>query len=81
MRSMGTTGEYSDRIRWPVLAHYSKESAEDHVVKAEEKAREWQVERGKNSCGDPPEGWSEYDPEMQMDYTGTSYYYYEVELK
>jgi hypothetical protein len=75
----GSTGEYSDRNEWSVISYLDEERAKDHVVRASEKANEWEVVR-KNKFTNPPEKWNEYDPEMQMDYTGTSYYYVTTEI-
>ena len=76
---IGTTGEYSDRNEWPVISYLDEERAKDHVVRATEKATEWKVIR-KETYADPPEGWSEYDHKMSMDYTGTAYYYVTTEI-
>ena len=77
---MGTTGEYSDRTEWPVIAFEDKKLAEDQVRYAKttadiiyEKCLEYNkfpLKSLKNS----------YDPNMKMDYTGTSYFIYETTL-
>lgn len=74
----GTTGEYSDRTDWVVCAYRSKQKAEDHASKAMHRAMElfksgW---RSYNS-----EEVNEFDPGMRIDYTGTEYTTFEVELK
>lgn len=78
---MGSTGEYSDHFEWMVKAFYSKEKAEKLVVNADRRAKEIFVQF-KNDYRD----WqdkvkNEYDPNMQLDYTGTNYHIYEVELE
>jgi hypothetical protein len=75
---MGSTGEYSDRSEWPVVAFRDEEEAQKSVENATRRANEcganrasqYQIEKGVN----------EFDPDMRMDYTGTSYYYMTVEL-
>lgn len=82
----GSTGEYSDRTEWPVVAYTQELDAQSHVAAATAKAREieaaiqsyhgedWDYE--KNLCKT-----NQFDPQMQMDYTGTHYYMVTVELK
>ena len=77
---VGRTGEYSDNITWPVIAYLDESRAQDHVLRATEKAKEWEVLHGDKNLRDYP-GWNEYDPAMRMEpYTGTDYYYRSVEL-
>lgn len=79
---MGSTGEYSDRREWSVRAVSSKEAAISFVDQAEKIANEQEAIKY------PPSGdtnWehqpvSALDPNFKMDYTGTSYFYYEVDL-
>jgi len=73
---MGRTGEYSDREEWPVLAFFNHAAAQDYVEKASGRARE--LESTRAGPYTPPPGVNEYDREMRMDYTGTSYYLLEV---
>ena len=75
----GTTGEYSDRDEWAVISYLDEERAKDHVVRAIEKAKEWEVKRNEKYTN-PPEGWNEYDPKMTMDYNGTYYFYVTTEI-
>lgn len=75
----GTTGEYSDRSEWPVMAYVDEEKAKEHVVNAERRAKELEATR-RDYFDNVEKGANEFDPEMIMDYTGTSYYYYDVEL-
>lgn len=74
---IGWTGEYSDRNEWIVQAYTDEEAAKAHVLRAEEKAREiFQAEEADPAydpgCARPD---NPYDPDMQMDYTGTFYRY------
>ncbi len=70
----GTTGEYSDRDEWPVRAFYSKSNAERLVAAATARANEIFASEEYQSGVNP------YDPEMKMDYTGTTYYVVEVPI-
>ncbi len=82
---MGTTGEYSDRNEWPVVAFADKAKAEARIIACTEEANK----RYANSqVPDDDNGWSSYntkdnplDPHMKIDYTGTSYFHYEVEVE
>ena len=76
----GTTGEYSDRVEWLVKAVKDEQAAKDFVVTATKIAREQEVLKSKSR------DWlfqvkSELDPDISMEYTGTNYYYSEVELE
>lgn len=77
----GSTGEYSDRREWSVKAFRSQEKAEAYVTLCEAWLREHRV-NDDNFGIDRYElmGKNPHDPNMQIDYTGTRYYYYEVEL-
>ncbi|NIQ92427.1 MAG: hypothetical protein GWN93_26980 [Deltaproteobacteria bacterium] len=76
---MGTAGEYANTEQWPVKAFRSKRRAEDIGTKAMRRANEiYEDHFKKYGRRDLPE--NEYDPDMEMDYTGTSYFLYEVEL-
>jgi hypothetical protein len=77
---IGSTGEYSDRTEWLVIAFDSEDRAKQHVLSATARAREleqwvdaddepWRYSEAK----DKPT--NEYDPEMKMQSMGTSYYY------
>lgn len=68
---MGATGEYSDRGEWPVKAFLDLSRAQQLVLDAEGAVREIQtLEREKNP----------FDPDMKIDYTGTTYFIYDVML-
>lgn len=75
---MGTTGEYSDGIEWPVLAFTDEEDAKRHVENASRRANEIQVTRRRHDLTEPV---NEFDKEMKIFYTGTSYYYFQVEMR
>ena len=75
---MGTTGELKDHNEWAVIAYLDEAAAQEHVVNAGHRAKElfatrpdrYSIENGAN----------EFDPNMRMDYTGTSYFIYTVPL-
>lgn len=80
---MGTTGEYSDRIEWPVAAYDNARSAQAHVTQANEFARLIQLriddeddplERYDYESGGHPS--HPLDPSFQIDYTGGTHYFY-----
>jgi hypothetical protein len=75
---MGTTGEYSDRNEWSVIAYFDEAKAKEHVVNADRRAKEIQATREDRYRVEP--GANEFDPNMSMDYTGTDYYYNTVPL-
>ena len=75
----GTTGEYSGHRYWVVCAYKSKQKAEDHVRNAMLRAKE--IENSRESRYHAAEGINEFDPKMQMDYTGTEYYTIGCELR
>ena len=76
----GRTGEYDDFRDWVVKAFTSQEKAQDLVTAASKRAREifqtWAI----TPDGDTSEQ-NEFDPEMEMDYTGTLYYITKCELE
>jgi len=83
---MGTTGEYSDQMTWPVAAYFDKKLAEQH----EKLAYDWALKAAKPDSN--AETWRErfwegraeknpYDPDMKMDYTGTDYFCYTIEIR
>jgi hypothetical protein len=81
---MGTTGEYSDRGEWPVRAYFDEGLAQAHVANATEAARVFYAERNAkphNPDYRVPTGANPYDPDMAMDYTGTTYYLLTVQLE
>ena len=85
---MGTTDEYSAREIWLVRAFFSKKEAEEYVVKADEWANAFWIPRRSKLDGirclldQPKKPESPFDPNMKMTYyTGTDYWYEEVELE
>ena len=77
----GSTGEYSDRTEWPVLAYSSLKNAQKHCGNAADYARE--IFGKVKSVYDIPDKLmrsNPYDSKMMMDYTGTSYYIVETTL-
>lgn len=72
----GSTGEYSDRREWPVMAYRNEEQAKAHVLKAQEWANQQRYDHGR--VREDPR--NPHDPGFQLDYTGTTYYYYAIEL-
>jgi hypothetical protein len=70
----GSTGEYSDRCEWYVAAYLDELKAQDHVTKAQQRGRELEIEYDGREW-DVPDGANQYDPKMQMDYTGVRYAY------
>lgn len=78
---MGSTGEYSDNRNWAVIAFKNKLLAEEHILKATCRAKEILAKCGDWVDWDEEKDPNEFDSNMDMDYTGTTYFYYEVELK
>lgn len=84
----GQTGEYSDHNEWPVKAFVNEEAAKTLVLNAQARAREIEIEKNNQDFSDG--GWytnpkpsrfvNQFDPNMSMDYTGTQYIYYPIEL-
>lgn len=72
----GTTGEYSDRTEWPVKAFLSEKAAQELVIAATQRANEVFTDRSYDRDIDK----NQFDPDMRMDYTGTSYMIETVEL-
>lgn len=65
---VGDTGEYSDHTQWNVCYYTNRKDAEEHARKANVRAKELRPDRWK-----PGRGANQYDPNMRLDYTGTSY--------
>jgi hypothetical protein len=88
----GSTGEYSDRNDWPVRAFRTEEAAKAEVTRLSELARVYEQKKDET-----PDFWDiQYDtakhaafkaaigiddPHFSMDYTGTRYAFYAVELE
>jgi len=75
---MGSTGEYSNRQEWPVLAFGIESAAQSYADKAGQRARA--LYHALASPYDMAEGRNEYDALMRMDYTGTSYWVMQVQM-
>lgn len=79
----GSTGEYSDHREWMVCAYRDEAKAEQHA----RAAKEWYQ---KNGCDkwDFQKRWeakekglhNPFDPNMDIDYTGTDWTIFEVNL-
>ena len=73
----GSTGEYSDRDEWPVVAFEIEDAAREHVELATQAAKAIEASGRDIAKGDNP-----YDPECDhMGYTGNTYWYERVELR
>lgn len=83
----GSTGEYSDHIEWPVKAFDDEGAANVFCERVSARYREivalfpggylqWSRARYESD----PVALNELDPAMQMDYTGTNYLVYPIQL-
>lgn len=77
---IGTTGEYSDRMEWLVCGFLDEEKAKERVLLAEGFARDSFIS-GEFNRYDDVEIKNPYDGKFQIDYTGTDYYYAEIEVE
>ena len=82
---MGTTGEYSDRTEWSVAAYTDEDMAKAHVEGAGNWCRAHFSERPKyndrhNEDGTRKNLKNPFDSEMEIDYTGTTWFYLAVPL-
>lgn len=75
----GQTGEYSDQNEWPVKAFNSEDKAKEYVLLCDHYAKI--SESKKSDRYDDCELKNPYDPNMEMDYTGTFYKYEVVDLE
>lgn len=80
---MGSTGEYSDRTDWPVVAFASEAEAKERIaaldVRMQKIKQEWRDAPWE--CEDEIKAhMAPLDPYFSSGYTGTSYFFYEVEL-
>jgi len=80
----GSTGEYSDRMEWIVEAHVTEEAAHARVKRLTELLQgmgsydTWDRRKAmEKAMREHPEG----DPRCDIDYTGTSWYLSECELR
>lgn len=88
---MGTTGEYSDRTEWAVRAFLSEDRAKEEVSALEDQVLPLNEMRANGTYYDnEPYDWDErkawlesavpLDPKVAVSYTGTHYYYLDVEI-
>jgi len=84
----GQTGEYGDYTTWQVKAFRDEGKAKEHCVFANSKSRDiyrqsdgWDSLYKVKKQLENKEIVNEYDPKMQLDYTGTTYYYTITELE
>lgn len=83
----GSTGEYSDHCEWILGAFYGEQAAQRLVVEAQARANE--ISQLKEKDWDKWWKWAEkkdkrtineFDPRMELDYTGTHYTCFPVEI-
>jgi hypothetical protein len=75
---IGTTGEYSDRTEWTVVAYTDEKLAQTHAQLAKARADECALTWDRfNTSANPTNMW---DEGMAIDYTGTDYTVAEVPL-
>ena len=77
----GTTGEYSDRSEWLVTAYTKEDDAKKHVEEATKYAEAWHALTWEQRDGKNEKTANPMDPCFSHDYTGTEYYYTEVDLQ
>lgn len=76
----GSTGEYADRQNWLVKAYSSRDKADAHAQSAEKWINDYGVSEWRKQKYDANRDLNPYDPNMSVDYTGTSYYVIELDL-
>jgi len=86
---MGGSGEYSDRREWPVRAYTDMAEVQRQILLLTGKGNELSAERDRLR-DEVSDRWWDFpseemrktlpDPFIEFDYTGVSYFYYEVEL-
>lgn len=78
----GATGEYSDRKEWAVCAFEQEEKAKNLVEKLSGMARVVELQDDKYDMETTDaKAILALDPMFSMDYTGTTYTAYEVEVR
>lgn len=78
---MGSTGEYSDRSEWIVCAFKDVVKAESLVQACNTRADQWVAKR-KDEYDAMPKNWmAGYDTVGYMSYTGSHYWYEEVDCE
>jgi len=79
----GSTGEYSDHVEWLVKAFYQEKQAQDFVNELDKVAdmiNERIKKQGFIQYYSNKDNFNPLDPQFRVDYTGTNYTYYPVEL-
>lgn len=80
---MGSTGEYSDRTEWPVLAFTSEADARVHIaaldVRMQQMPQDWKDNRWDYN-DEIAAHMAPLDPGFSLNYSGTSYFCYEVKV-
>lgn len=74
----GNTGEYEDHRDWLVKAFFSEVKAQKLVIDAQTRANE--IFQNRKSISNESDGINEFDPNFMLDYTGTYYKYYSIEV-
>ena len=69
---VGVTGLNADREKWPAFFTLNKTRATQVAMLLNKQANLWAQTR-KSEYEPPPYGWSQLDPNMKCDYTGTEY--------
>ena len=76
---MGQTGEWEEYSKWLVIAYLDRAKAEEHLLRATERAKEIRDHKPKQGYD-----WfnlgNQYDPEMEMGCNGTTYFIEEIAL-
>lgn len=85
----GSSGEYSDHREWPLKAFRDEKAAQRLVIEAQARANEIQALRDSDyetwwtldeTEPKPPRVVNEFDPRMELNYTGVHYTCYPIEL-
>lgn len=80
---MGSTGEYSDRTEWPVVAFTSEDAAKARIealgVRMQGMPKEWHEDRWEHEDAMKAH-MTALDPGFATDYTGTRYFIYDVPI-
>lgn len=77
----GETGQYEDRIEWPVKVFKEKKKAEDFMERANEYAENIYKAHQQKWGPRPIKFKSPFDPNLQMDRSGAHYFYEVVPLE
>jgi hypothetical protein len=82
---MGSKGEYSDRVEWPVAVYTDEAMANTHCQLADSRANElfrWRDEHGKTLWSSQSENKprNEYDPDCDIYYETPTYWVHPAPL-